>query len=87
MNNNEYSLYHYGIPGMRWGKRKGKVSSDKPKSRRKSIGKKIAKGALLATGTLLVGNLIYAEASMRKDTGGEYGVLDLGKAVISAMKL
>lgn len=55
MNNNE--LYHYGIPGMRWGNRRGKTSNTSSKSKPKtklSKGQKIAIGAT-AAGAALAG--------------------------------
>ena len=46
---NEYSLYHFGVKGMKWGHRRAK---QEPSLSRKIKGKNIAKTALVAIGTL-----------------------------------
>lgn len=81
--NNENSLYHYGIKGMRWGRRKGRSTSKGSSSTsRKTIGKKLAIGALAAAGTLLVGNIVYAERDFRKLSGGDTGLFDVMSALL-----
>ena len=54
INNGE--LYHYGIPGMRWGHKKGPKKKKYKNKSKLSKGKKIAIGVLAGTvGTLGVG--------------------------------
>ena len=56
-------LYHYGVPGMRWGKRKSRnKTSTKPKqsniNKKAMIGKTVAITALASIGTLAVGKVV-----------------------------
>lgn len=70
-------LYHYGVPGMRWGYKKGPkspTSQSKPKQKKeltpeekKARGKKIAAGVLIGIGaTAVTAAAIYA-TKKRKD--------------------
>ena len=72
MEQNKDELYHYGVPGMRWGERKSrrKGSSknrrkDSPKDeqdvrkKRIAFGKKVAVTALTGVGAVAVGKLVY----------------------------
>ena len=68
MNNDE--LKHYGVPGMKWGHRKGTSGSSQTdnsgktkknttkKSKKMSTGKKVATGLLAAYGTYLAVDFI-----------------------------
>ena len=71
-------LYHYGIPGMRWGHKKGpKASSSqsKPKKQKKELtpeekkarGKKIAAGVLIGVGAMAVTAAAVYATKKRKD--------------------
>lgn len=74
MNNNE--LYHYGTPGMKWGRRKGtqeRNTSSKAKTKSKSNGKvvftlparpKLSKGKKIAIGTAAAGVALASIGTM-----------------------
>ena len=67
-------LYHYGIPGMRWGHKKGPKKSEKSvkKSKTKSKlskGKKIAAGVLAGIGAAGVAGIA---ALSRTDKGQQF---------------
>lgn len=49
--NNE--LYHYGVPGMRWGTRKSSTTKQKSSKSKLTKGQKVAIGATVA-GTALI---------------------------------
>ena len=89
MNNNE--LYHYGVPGMRWGQRRATTKVDKTssKTKRKSETKtekpkkKLSKGAKIAIGSAVtaatlvgVGKLLTSDVVREK-----YLLLNAGKAL------
>lgn len=92
MDNNE--LYHYGVPGMRWGTRRNKqnhvtTSKTKTKSRtgttkvkpKLSKAKKIAIGsAAVGTGLLAIGAMLRTEVAQKR-----YNAFVLGKAIVDAM--
>lgn len=83
MNKNE--LYHYGVPGMRWGRRRatrsrhGSKTSAKPKEekltlkktkKKMSAGKKIAIGGAVAGVTLAgIGTMLSANALRKRHLG------------------
>lgn len=91
---NTKELYHYGIPGMRWGKRRTKqdnnISSKNKyntntkitKSRQKlSTGKKIAIGsAAVGVGLLSIGAMLRTEVAQKR-----YSAFVLGKSIVNAM--
>lgn len=92
MNNNE--LYHYGVPGMRWGHRKAATSSSNTSRRTKSetaktttnnkhLSKKtkIAIGSTVAVAALAgVGAMLYRDATVEKTR-----TLAIGKAMVDNM--
>ena len=87
MNNDE--LYHYGVPGMRWGKRKTrstlktgttKTKKEAAKNKQKpklSVGKKVAIGSAV-TGVALAGiGTMLAKDAIRD----RYLLMQYGKAL------
>ena len=56
MNNNE--LQHYGVPGMKWGKRKSPNSKDDSSKNKMSRGKKAAVAALAVFGAATVYDVV-----------------------------
>ena len=81
MGNNE--LYHYGVPGMRWGTRKGKQkqsTTSKPKTKL-SKAKKVAIGSAAVGASLLaIGAMLRTEVAQKR-----YNAFVLGKAIVDAM--
>lgn len=88
---NKYSkdeLYHYGVLGMKWGKRTGAVGSknklprksknlkntDNAKTKKKLIGKRIAIGTAVTAGIIggLYGAKKIAEISLTAKVGGDF---------------
>lgn len=66
----EEYLQHYGVPGMKWGKRKARAetsSDSKPRSSKKA---RIVKGAAVAGSVLAVGGLAYATRNTPQATIG-----------------
>ena len=82
--NNDNELYHYGVPGMRWGHRKKQTrtnnKSKKPK-KKMSLGKKIAIGSAV-TGVALVGIGKVLSSDMMQE---KYRLIMSGKAVTENM--
>ena len=73
---NEYSLYHFGVKGMKWGRRKAKTDSSKNSSgnsRAKAIGRELLKG-LLGTGAGITATTI----AVGKAKGVDALILGLG---------
>lgn len=79
--NNE--LYHYGVPGMRWGRRKAasKTNDAQPKKKRVSkktkvvIGSTVAVAALAGIGTMLLSDTVADKAR----------TVTIGKAMVDNM--
>ena len=62
-------LYHYGVPGMKWGHKRGTKQSEKPNQSSKpksSKGRKIAAGVLAGIGAVGVAAIAAKVTNQRK---------------------
>ena len=67
-------LYHYGVPGMRWGKRRShnKTSTSSKQSRKSkftAVGKTVAATTLAGIGMMAVGKIVkdkYIDSVVKK---------------------
>lgn len=73
-------LKHYGVPGMRWGRRKGSTKKSSG-SKRISRGKKAVGIALGVLGTATVATL--ATAAVTRGMAMKNTILGMGKGYIS----
>ena len=85
MNNDE--LMHYGVLGMRWGKRKAQKSSDNTDSSKKIIGNLTKKDAKNIGARFLGGVTIRVAADLAATKTGKNWIANLGNRGASALDI
>lgn len=78
----EEFLSHYGVKGMRWGVRKDRTSSDKPKepwSTKKKVVVGVGSAAVVATGAVAARHIIKKNFGVRADSQMVKDAFDLDK--------
>ena len=94
---NTKELYHYGIPGMRWGKRrtkqdynissKNKYNTNTKNTKITKSRQKLSTGKKIAIGSAAVGvGLLSIGAMLRTEVAQKrYSAFVLGKSIVNAM--